>query len=155
MSVTGLAIFDETMQKTNAWLNEISETLGSDRHRAYQVLRAVLHCLRNRLIVNEVADLGDQLPTLVRGIYYEAWQPSRNPVKIRSQEDFLAQIAAHLTHAHIEPEDAARAVFQVLEKHITRGELDDILEELPLNIRALWPRAQAPQRSIPWSLSQL
>jgi uncharacterized protein (DUF2267 family) len=90
-----------------------------------------------------------------RGIYYEAWQPSRNPVKIRSQEDFLAQIAAHLTHAHIEPEDAARAVFQVLEKHITRGELDDILEELPLNIRALWPRAQAPQRSIPWSLSQL
>jgi hypothetical protein len=80
--------FDETMQKTNTWPKEISETLGSDRHRAYQVLRAVPHCLRNRLIVDEVAELGDQRRTLVRGFYYEAWQPSRYPVKIRSQEDF-------------------------------------------------------------------
>jgi uncharacterized protein (DUF2267 family) len=147
MSVSGLAVFDEAMQKTNTWLKEISETLGSDRHRAYQVLRAVLHCLRNRLTVDEVADLGDQLPMLVRGIYYEAGPPPGNPVKIRSQEDFLAQIAAHLMHAHIEPEDAARAVFQVLENHITREELDDILEELPLNIRALWPGAKPPSEA--------
>jgi hypothetical protein len=65
MSVTGLAVFDETMQKTNTQLKEISETLGSDRHRAYQVSRAVLHRLCNRLIVDEVTDLGDQLPILV------------------------------------------------------------------------------------------
>ena len=44
MSATGLTVFDETIQKTNTWLKEISDTLGSDRHRAYQALRAVLHC---------------------------------------------------------------------------------------------------------------
>ena len=105
MSATGLTVFDETIQKTNTWLKEISETLGSDRHRAYQALRAVLHCLRDRLIIGEVAHLGDQLPMLVRGIYYEAWRPSGKPEKIRSQEDFLA-LAAHLAHAPIEPEEA-------------------------------------------------
>jgi uncharacterized protein (DUF2267 family) len=66
MSTTGLSVFDETIQKTNIWLKEISEALGSDRHRAYQVLRAVLHCLRDRLIINEAVHLGDQLPMLVR-----------------------------------------------------------------------------------------
>ena len=149
MSATGLTVFDETIQKTNTWLKEISETLGSDRHRAYQALRAVLHCLRDRLIIDEVAHLGDQLPMLVRGIYYEAWRPSGKPEKIRSQEDFLAQIAAHLANAHIGPEEAARAVFQVLEKHVTRGELDDVIGELPQNIRMLWPRLQAQQQGVP------
>ena len=66
MSATGLTVFDETIQKTNTWLKEISDTLGSDRHRAYQALRAVLHCLRDHLIIDEVAHLGDQLPMLVR-----------------------------------------------------------------------------------------
>jgi uncharacterized protein (DUF2267 family) len=110
MSVTGLTVFDETLQKTNTWLKEISDTLGSDRHRAYQALRAVLHCLRDHLIIDEVAHLGDQLPMLVRGIYYEAWRPSGKPEKSRSQEDFLAQIAARLAYAPIEPEEAARGV---------------------------------------------
>jgi uncharacterized protein (DUF2267 family) len=69
MSATGLAVFDETVQKTNTWLKEIALDLGADRRRAYQVLRAVLHCLRDRLTVGEAAQLGDQLPMLVRGIY--------------------------------------------------------------------------------------
>jgi uncharacterized protein (DUF2267 family) len=49
MSATGLPIFDETIQKTNIWLNEIAPALDCDRHHAYQALRAVLHCLRDRL----------------------------------------------------------------------------------------------------------
>jgi hypothetical protein len=55
MTTTGLEVFDETVHKTNRWLKEIEEVLGSDRHQAYQALRAVLHCLRDRLTVNEAA----------------------------------------------------------------------------------------------------
>jgi uncharacterized protein (DUF2267 family) len=142
MSATGLTVFDETVQKTNLWLKEIAQALGSDRHRAYQALRAVLHCLRDRLTIDEAAQLGDQLPMLVRGIYYEAWHPAGKPDKIRSREDFLARIAIHLTQASIEPEDAARAVFQVLEKHVDAGELSNVIQVLPQEIRRLWPEAE-------------
>jgi uncharacterized protein (DUF2267 family) len=70
MRATGLEVFDTTVQATNAWLKEIMETTGPDRRRAYHVLTAVLHALRDRLTVDEVAQLGAQLPILVRGLYY-------------------------------------------------------------------------------------
>ncbi|MGZ3348939.1 MAG: DUF2267 domain-containing protein [Xanthobacteraceae bacterium] len=140
MSTTGLEVFDETVHKTNAWLKEIAKALGLDRHGAYQVLRAVLHSLRDRLIINEAAQLGDQLPMLVRGIYYEAWHPAGKPEKIRSREEFLAKIATHMAMKQsIDPESAARAVFQTMEHHVSPGEIRDVMQELPEDIRALWP----------------
>jgi uncharacterized protein (DUF2267 family) len=142
MSVTGLTVFDETVQKTNTWLKEIAEDLDADRHVAYQALRAVLHCLRDRLTVDEAAHLGDQLPMLVRGIYYEAWRAAGKPLKVRSREEFLARLATPLARSPIEPEDAARAVFQVLERHVTPGEIEDVIQELPQDIRTLWPPQQ-------------
>jgi uncharacterized protein (DUF2267 family) len=140
MSSTGLEVFDETLHKTNIWLKEIGVVLGPDRHGAYQALRAVLHCLRDRLTVEEAVHLGDQLPMLIRGIYYEAWHPAGKPERVRSREDFLARISAHLPKSTpVDPEDAARAVFLALENHVSSGEIRDVMQSLPEQIRALWP----------------
>jgi uncharacterized protein (DUF2267 family) len=144
MSLTGLEVFDETLHKTNIWLKEIEQALGSDRRGAYQALRAVLHCLRDRLPVHEAAQLGDQLPMLIRGIYYEAWHPAGKPKKIRSREEFLAWIDAQLPKTRvIDSKDAACAVFQALESHVSQGEVRDVMQSLPEEIRALWPRPQS------------
>jgi uncharacterized protein (DUF2267 family) len=143
MSLTGLEVFDDTVHKTNTWLKGIEQELGPDRRRAYQALRAVLHCLRDRLPIDEAAQLGDQLPMLIRGIYFEAWHPAGKPERIRSREEFLSCVDAHLPKAArpIDPKDAARAVFQVLERHVSAGEVLDVVQALPEQIRALWPQA--------------
>jgi uncharacterized protein (DUF2267 family) len=136
--------FENTLQTTNAWLTELMEELSwQDRHRAYQALRAVLHALRDRLTVEETADLGAQLPMLIRGLFYEGWNPRGKPVKERKKEDFLAHIAAAFRDdPKIFPEGVAWAVFKVLQGRVSAGEIKDVKQILPAEIRALWPESE-------------
>jgi uncharacterized protein (DUF2267 family) len=141
MSTTVLDVFDTTLHKTNVWLNELTDVLGRpDRHEAYLALRATLHALRDRLTVDEVAQLGAQLPMLIRGFYYEGWDPSGKPLRERHREQFLAHVEQELRGAnHLGAERAARAVFTVLAKRVTAGEIEDVKHILPRDIRDLWP----------------
>ena len=141
MSVTGLDVFDTTLHKTNNWLNELMQLLGwQDKHKAYLALRATLHALRDRLTVEEVAQLGAQLPMLIRGFYYEGWDPTGKPRRERHKEQFLAHIEqAFRRDDRIDPERVARAVFTVLAKHVTEGEIKDVKYVLPAEMWDLWP----------------
>ena len=140
MTQTSLAAFDSTLQTTNIWLNDVLERLGWPDHlRAYHALRAVLHALRDRLPVDQAAALAAQLPMLVRGFYYEGWHPHGKPVKERHKQDFLAHIAAAFREGPaVDPERVARAVFQVLSKHVTAGEIEGVKRSLPTELRSLW-----------------
>lgn len=142
MTTTGLDVFDATIQQTNEWLGEIAEELHTDNRRhAYLALRGALHALRDNLVVDEAADLAAQLPMLVRGIYYEGWNPSKTPVKDRDRDLFLERVGGAFERANtdgIYPEPAARAVFRVLSRHVTAGEVNDVRSSLPEEIRALW-----------------
>lgn len=141
MSATGLKAFDSTIQTTNIWLDEIMGEMGwEDRHKSYHALRAVLHALRDRLPVNETAHLAAQLPMLVRGFFYEGWQPAHTPVKERSQDEFLTHVTeAFLFDTEADSRKIARAVFRVLARHVTSGEVEKIKHALPGGIRELWP----------------
>jgi uncharacterized protein (DUF2267 family) len=141
MTQSGLAAFDSTVHTTNTWIKEVTEALGwEDRHRGYYALRAVLHALRDRLAVDEAAKLGAQLPMLVRGFYYEGWHPADKPLKDRKKEEFLAHVApAYGDDPTVDPEAVVRAVFAVVARHVTAGEIEGIKKVLPPELRALWP----------------
>lgn len=143
MSATGLDAFDTTIQKTNTWLHELMQALGwQDKHRTYVALRATLHALRDRLPIEEVAHLGAQLPMLVRGIYYEGWDPRRRP-PTRHREQFLVDIARGFRpDFRVDAEAVARGVFKLLASHVTPGEIDDVVQTLPAEVRQLWPRVR-------------
>jgi uncharacterized protein (DUF2267 family) len=142
---TGLDVFDRTVQKTNLWLTEIMETLQwDDRHKAYEGLRVTLHALRDRLTTDELAQLGAQLPLLIRGVYYEGWDPTSVPPKARHQDALLAPIEHQFARdPRVDAEQVARAVFQVLAHAISAGELADIVHMLPKEVNELWPPATA------------
>ena len=141
MSLTDLDVIETTLQKTNSWLNELMELLGwQDKHKAYLALRVTLHALRDRLTVEEVAQLAAQLPMLIRGFYYEGWDPTGKPLKERHKEQFLDRIKQQFRgDDRIDPEQVARAVFTVLSNRISEGEIEDIKHVLPAEIRDLWP----------------
>ena len=138
MSVTGLEVFDATVHKTNAWLKRLMAIQGWDNRRlAYLGMRATLHALRDRLTIEEVAQLGAQLPMLMRGFYYEGWDPTGKPLRQRHRDEFLARV---------ESDSVVRAVFRVLAEQVADGEIEDVRQLLPSEVRELWPdvRAERP-----------
>ena len=140
-AMTGLDVFDTTVQKTNVWLKDIMQELGwEDRHKAYVGLRTTLHALRDRLTPEEAAQFGAQLPMLIRGLYYEGWTPTGKPEKVRHKAEFLAPIRDYFRDDwHVEPEEIARAVLKVLTQHVSAGEVADVKHCFPTELRALWP----------------
>ncbi|ODR99612.1 hypothetical protein AUC69_08230 [Methyloceanibacter superfactus] len=138
---TGLDTFDKTVQESNLWLKAIMERLESDdRHHAYSTLRAVLHALRDRIGAESAAHLGAQLPMLLRGLFYEGWDPTGKPTKERHEDAFLAHIARELPRASAdEVEQGTLAVLDVLSKHIDRGAAIKIAGMFPEELRKFWP----------------
>ncbi|WP_234820259.1 MULTISPECIES: DUF2267 domain-containing protein [Sinorhizobium] len=90
MSASGVAVFDKTLQITNVRLYEIMEHQGPDRQRAWHILSAVLHSVRDRLPSDLAARLSAQLPSLVRGAYYDQCEPSKRPAHQRRVENVAA-----------------------------------------------------------------
>ncbi|MFZ1991637.1 MAG: DUF2267 domain-containing protein [Alphaproteobacteria bacterium] len=141
MTTTGLSTFDETVQLSNQWLNELMRAVDwDDRNRAYRLLRATLHALRDRLPAHEAVQLGAQLPMLVRGFYYDGWHLRDVPPTERTKEAFLAHIeAAFKTDPNADTEGLVRAVFALLARKISPGEIEDVMHALPAAVRSLWP----------------
>jgi uncharacterized protein (DUF2267 family) len=145
MSATGLPVFDKTLQTTNIWLDEIMARLGPDRQVAWKVLSTVLHKLRDRLPVEAAAHLGAQLPLLVRGAYYDQFEPARQPSDCRTREEFVAEVAEWLADTRpVDPEAAIAAVFAVLTRHIDAGQMAKTMSVLPDPVRQMWGNAVEP-----------
>ena len=141
MSAQGLESIDHTVQLTHLWINDLDRRLEwNDKARSYRLLKAVLHALRDSLKVNEAADLGAQLPGLLRGAYYEQWRPAATPVRNRSLEEFLTRVKDSFRRDPLpNPALAVMAVFQLLTRKITEGEIEDVRHCLPEEIRNIWP----------------
>lgn len=150
MSATGLPIFDDTVQKTNLWLNEILDHISAGtwdtddkeehhRRRAYNALRAVLLTIRDRLPTGLSANFAAQLPLLVRGIYYDQYEPEVQPKTYRANGAFYEHVEQAVDpQFHFGAEDSAKAVFAVLSKHLPEGIIDKVRAALPEDVRNAW-----------------
>ncbi|MEV6793231.1 DUF2267 domain-containing protein [Streptomyces sp. NPDC051320] len=139
---TGFSSFDTMVDKANHVLKEIEHAYGwpkDRRKQSYTALRAVLHPLRDRLTVEEGAQFAAQLPTLLRGIYYEGWKPSATPLKM-SKEEFFTRVREEFPYAvEGDTEQLARTVLKALQQHVSGGEWDDLKANLPASLAAILP----------------
>lgn len=140
-----LVTLDRAFQSTRVWMNEMSKELQwTDERRIYMALRTVLHAIRDRVTLPEAVQFGAQLPTFIRGMYYEGWRPGPRPLRDRSKERFLEDIRgpfAKTRMARVDAESVAKAVFKFLNTRIPGGELTHLRDQLPKTVRALWPDA--------------
>ncbi|CTQ50354.1 DUF2267 domain-containing protein [Jannaschia donghaensis] len=141
MSAQDLEVLDHTLQLTHEWINELRDRLDwSSSRETLRLLRVVLAEVRDRIPHTEIAQLSAQMPLLVRGMFFEGWQPAKTPTGDRDAAHFEDAVNARLGRVddYRGREDIA-AVFATLANRISDGELRQVRHALPRSIRAFWP----------------
>jgi uncharacterized protein (DUF2267 family) len=134
--------FERYAAEGNHFINEVAVELGTNnRAKAARVTRSVLHALRDRLLPDQAVMFGQALPMALKGVYFDQYDISSTPVKIRTQLGFINFIRSKDRLAEIEDfplqddvVDGLQAVFTVLEDHLDPGQIIKIKNMLPESI---------------------
>jgi len=139
--------FEKYVQDGNRFVNEIATELGlsDDRSKAYRILKSVLHVLRDKISPQESLQMIAQLPMFIKAVYVDGWKLNEKGRKLRSIDDFVNAVTEvdgmrayfDLTRPG-EAENAVRVVFKVLQRHVSEGEISDIVAILPKELRSLF-----------------
>jgi uncharacterized protein (DUF2267 family) len=135
---------DRTVQTTNRWLAALAASIGTeDREFAHRVLKAWLHVVRDSLTVDSAAHLGAQLPDLLRGVFYNGWDPSVVPIR-RDRQEFIERFAASGRIAHADVRKLAPLVTGVLCDELSEAAVRHTLGQLPRGVRDLLQPSGGP-----------
>lgn len=122
------------------WIDEVSALIKMSERKdlAWSTLRAVLHALRDRMTTEDVFHLSAQLPTLIRGMYFEGYHFGNKPERM-NVDGLLLRINQGMGPApKVDGKQAFKAVLWVLHNHVSKGEMDNIYAIMPKDIRTLW-----------------
>jgi len=140
MTHTTISSFTQAAQQAQQWVNELAADLNWEERRAYALLRSVLHTLRDWLSPEELADLSTQLPVLIRGILFEGWTPDGDPDWGRNKGDFTFRVARDFKGETLyDAGSAVSAVFRLLDRHVSAGEISQVRNSMRKSLRDLWP----------------
>src|SRR3974377_1749234 len=130
---TGLDVFDSTVQQTNLWLKDLMARIpATDRHYAYKLLRATLHVFRDRIGPENAVHFGAQLPMLIRGFYYDGWQPGKPQKKNPHLHDFFSPIEDEAGRSFgPDVRWKVKAVFATIADKIDAHEIEKLRKVLP------------------------
>lgn len=142
--MTRAAVIDTSLQQAHEWLSAVNGELDTwDEKSGLAALRAALHVVRDSLTMAQVIELGECLPVLIRGLYYEGWSPKRQAEHAAEPGDVMKS-ARHDIYGHNElapAEKALRACFNVLDRLLPQDEVRSVLNALPASVQQLWPAA--------------
>jgi uncharacterized protein (DUF2267 family) len=103
----------------------------------------VLHALRDRLTAEEADQVAAQLPRELKEIWSEGDAVERQPLKMH-REEFFERVKRE---AGLPSTRQARwstlAVFAALKEQLSPGEAEDVLSQLPKDLKEVWAEAQA------------
>lgn len=137
-----ISVFESSLDKTNLILKDIEQAYGwskDQRNQSYAALRTVLHLLRDRMPVQESVEFSAQLPVLVRGIYFDGWNPVDVPIKL-NRDDFLYEVRQGFPYdVQGGAEGVVQVVLDTLRRHVTQGQWSDVKSNMPKDLERMIP----------------
>ena len=147
--------FEKYAAKGNEMINKLADDLDISRDKAARILRATLHALRNRISTDESFHILSQLPMALKALYVDGWNPNKSFVRIKHLKDFIAEIknedgitSLYDYENYESSKNSLQAVFRTLNYYISQGEMGDIINSLPLEIRVFLNDAVEENRKV-------
>ena len=136
--------FEKYAIKGNEFVSLITDALSVPKERAGRIIRAVFHSIRNRLTHEESFQLLAQLPMSLKGVYVDGWKFNKDFKRITHLSDFLDEVrkedgglARYDFGDQLATKKAVSAVFNALQYFISDGEMEDVVNVLPAELKIL------------------
>ncbi|WP_299441387.1 DUF2267 domain-containing protein [uncultured Aquimarina sp.] len=136
--------FNRFAVEANTFLKDYAKEMDliDDQDRAGRILSAVLHGLREIISIEESIQLMAQLPMFLKAVYVNGWSIKRKKTRVKHMEEFIDLVRSFdgVTSVYdFESNEIAEhyinTTFFVLRKYISPGEMQDIRDELPKNLK--------------------
>jgi uncharacterized protein (DUF2267 family) len=131
--------FEKLNQTATPWVESMMAELSTaDSHQALRALGAGLEALRDLLTPAQAAHFGARLPVLIRGLFFERWDPTITPREIRHRSQFLALVGEKYAPRADVPTDAIAAAFLgVLARHLGAEDIVRVASKVPTPLEQL------------------
>lgn len=131
----------------NTFLNDYAKqlNLGEDTEKAGRIFMSIMHALREIIPVEESLQFIAQLPMFLKAAYVNGWSIKKQKPKIKKMEQFVELVkkfdgAAAVNDFGYDDELAEKYIdvtFILLRKYVSLGELEDIRDGLPKDLKSM------------------
>jgi uncharacterized protein (DUF2267 family) len=139
--------FNKYASEGNAFIKDYAKqmNLGNDTAKAGRLFSAIMHALRDIIPPAESLQFISQLPMFIKAIYVNGWNIKKDKPKVKNMTDFLKLVREHDYPSAINDfgyddelaEQYADTTFIFLRKYISLGEMEDIRDSLPKDLKSM------------------
>jgi len=128
-------------QTYKAFLSNLCVIGSMNEEEAEKAAVSVLCVLEQRLFGEEAAHLEAQLPGKLKDLLIRCERHIGKPASKFGREEFIRMVTEDLGVDTFQAEKRIRAVFSALRDQVSEGEIEDVIGQLPADLRDLWQRA--------------
>jgi uncharacterized protein (DUF2267 family) len=128
-------------QTFKAFLKNLAAIGSMNEEEAERAAVSVLCVLEQRLFGEEASHLEAQLPGKLQDLLMRCERHVGKPASKFGKDGFILMVSEDLGIDANEAERKIRAVFTAVRDQVTEGEIEDVIGQLPADLRELWQRA--------------
>lgn len=147
--MTLMQFLDKSVPEANKWVRDFMAELQINETRlARRLLSSTLHALRDCLSCRDAKKFGAQLPLVMREHFFQGWRPGSDRLRSGSRQEFYRRLRRYCNchQVPVEEERAARAFCRVLDRRISRHDIEDVSGMLPDELQDLRQEEEATGR---------
>jgi len=138
-----IEMFRNDLIHAQEWIDDLTHRLCiANQECVFSLLSSILQEFRNGLPIEKVTIFGKQLPTILRGFYYDNWYPIEVPLKKINPDGLRETIKSKLFSSHhenVDTEFVVKSVLLLLHQRIPNEIVELINTALPAHLTTVCP----------------